>query len=188
MVKINLNTPLHIDFRHQETQAKLFNSLQQFYNLKTPFNTITVTQLCADAHVGRATFYRNHEKIDDIIYIQFLILINDFKLRVDDRQEINFQYASQLIVQLIIDNINLFNLMEWSNIEKQITELFSGTVHSILINRSAQLNHADIISNVIGSSILNFAVQITKHSDLLSVSEATKLYQILIPDLPANQT
>lgn len=44
-----------------------------------PFSTITITQICKEADIGRKTFYRSFETKEDIIDFQLDMLYSDFE-------------------------------------------------------------------------------------------------------------
>ncbi|BBM21975.1 uncharacterized protein SN13T_2011 [Lactiplantibacillus plantarum] len=68
---------MQIDQRTHLTHRKLMIALQAHFAAQMPFNKLTVKQLCHDAHVGRATFYRHHQDIADIIVVEYLITLQE---------------------------------------------------------------------------------------------------------------
>ncbi|MCG0621675.1 hypothetical protein IMAU10239_02317 [Lactiplantibacillus plantarum] len=88
MTKLIMNNQLHIDQRTHQTHRKLITTLQANFKAQKTFNELTVKQLCLDAHVGRATFYRHHQDIEDIIVIEYLIALQQLGQALNDLEPV----------------------------------------------------------------------------------------------------
>lgn len=56
---------------------------------KYPFDEISISQICQEAQVGRASFYRNFESKQDILEKHLVVLIQEWGKEFEDRAEIN---------------------------------------------------------------------------------------------------
>ncbi|PWG00016.1 TetR/AcrR family transcriptional regulator [Levilactobacillus bambusae] len=135
MVKLNLTKPLKLDHRSIQSQAKLYKALCEAFHSDLPFSRLTVKQLCQAASVSRATFYRHHQDITDIIIVQLLRVIGKFEASVDQLSHIDYQSGSRLVVDAIWHNRLLVQLIGWSQCEPQCAQIISGAVLNILLVR-----------------------------------------------------
>ncbi|EAG7127914.1 TetR/AcrR family transcriptional regulator, partial [Listeria monocytogenes] len=67
---VKVHQPLNVDLRTQKTQTKLYTVLERFYVEGRTFESISIKDLCEQARVSRATFYRHHEEIIQVIEVQ----------------------------------------------------------------------------------------------------------------------
>ncbi|MFC6176703.1 TetR/AcrR family transcriptional regulator [Companilactobacillus huachuanensis] len=54
------------DARIQKTRAKIFTALTIILKNK-PFDTVTISDICHEAHISRATFYHHYQTKEDIV-------------------------------------------------------------------------------------------------------------------------
>ncbi|BAP85764.1 transcriptional regulator [Paucilactobacillus hokkaidonensis JCM 18461] len=182
MAKIFLDPQIKIDKRKEETELKLFDALKVRYQSEAVFDEIKINDLCQNASISRATFYRHHQNIGDVIVVQFLIEIAKFKQQIDDLEQLDFTNASTVIVDMIYANIELFKMMKWGNVQAEIQSLFSGTALQILILRDYSKQTRNFISDFLGTTILSFAQQIAQAPDSIAKTEGLRLYRLLIPN------
>jgi len=80
---------------HIKNDQRAIRSSRVFYDTLAqlmqdqPFDTITVTQLVAVAQLGRATFYRNFDKIEDIFQMRCDQVVDDLIVSVIAYKEEN---------------------------------------------------------------------------------------------------
>lgn len=182
MAKIFLDPQIKIDKRKEETELKLFDALKGRYQSEAVFDEIKINDLCQSAGISRATFYRHHQNIGDVIVVQFLIEITKFKQQIDALEQLDFTNASTVIVDMIYANIELFKMMKWGNVQAEIQSLFNGTALQILILRDYSKQTRNFISDFLGTTILGFAQQIAQAPDSIEKTEGLRLYRLLIPN------
>ncbi|KRL80808.1 hypothetical protein [Secundilactobacillus paracollinoides] len=181
MARNLLDRQLKIDNRQHVTQKKLLTGLQAAYDRGTPFEQLTVSALCTQSNVSRATFYRHHQDIGDIIAIQFLIVMRTFDQQIDALSVLSFESASNVVVRLILDNRALFQLVIWSNTADRVQDILSGTALQVLMARDFTETTRTFISTFLGREILNFSLQVTEAPTPLSFDQTRRLYQLLMP-------
>jgi len=181
MPKHFLNTPVQIDARKLQTQARLLAALIEIQDSGRPFTALTVSQLCQQANVSRATFYRHHKTIQDVIAVGAFDLLFGFERTVDAKPGMNFTEGSALLVNLIHENRAFFNLVIWSQNQPLITSIFVGEVEKIMLNADNSPSNQRFISQFLGTAILNFALQVAQNP--VNESETLRLFRLLIPDL-----
>ncbi len=76
--RIKVHQPLNIDLRAQKTQTKFYTVIENYYLTGRSFESISIKELCAKADVSRATFYRHHEEIIQIVEVQLLRNMQQF--------------------------------------------------------------------------------------------------------------
>lgn len=172
---------MKIDKRKQRSEAKLFQALAQEYRQGTPFAQIEVSQLCQLAGVSRATFYRHHETIEDVLIVEFLILITEFEQRIDQLEQVDFTSGSAVLIGLVYDRLELLRMVKWSNTYDQVTSLITGAVQTILRLRDYNEVERPFISNFVGTAVLNFALQIAQAVEPMPQVDALKLFRLLMP-------
>ncbi|AMV61969.1 hypothetical protein ADU72_0202 [Pediococcus damnosus] len=181
MAKIFLDAQFKIDKRKQQTEAKLIQALKQKWQDGTQFNQIDIKDLCESANVSRATFYRHHEGIEDVVFVQFLIAISEFEQKIDVLNRVNFENGSITIVDMIYANLDLFKMVKWSHMQIKVQALFSGTALKILISRDYSKEAKHFISDYLGTAILNFAQRVADAKEPITKAEALRLYRLLLP-------
>ncbi|KRM72977.1 TetR/AcrR family transcriptional regulator [Lacticaseibacillus brantae] len=182
MAKAFLTQPLEIDQRKIRTEAKLLAALVSLRQQAKAFKEITVQDLCQQAHVSRATFYRHHDNIADVIIVAVLTAINEFQLQVDQIPTINFEIGSSLLIEALYQHLNLFALIPWSQTHAQVENLFGGAAQQILRLREKSQVTQRFVSQFIGRTILDFNIQIATSSQLPDQTEALALFRLLIPN------
>jgi len=181
MAKAFLTQPLNIDRRKRQSEAKLFQALIRDEQTQTAFGQITVQQLCHEAHVSRATFYRHHDSISDVIMVECFAVVYELQQSIDEHHQIDFAIGSQLLIDVLYQHLDLFRLVTWSHTVTQVEALFSGIVQQVLRLQDEQLPMQRFISRFLGTAILNFSVQVATGSETLPKSEALSLFRLLMP-------
>ncbi|WP_246438655.1 TetR/AcrR family transcriptional regulator [Listeria portnoyi] len=72
-----------MDLRVQKTQTKLYSAVAALFYQNGTSDSITVQELCTQTGVSRATFYRHHEKMVQIIELQVLRKMQEFSIAFD---------------------------------------------------------------------------------------------------------
>ncbi|WP_461212796.1 hypothetical protein [Lacticaseibacillus sp. GG6-2] len=179
MAKAFLNEPFHIDQRKHRSHVRLYTALVKQYQAGSDFADIEVKALCERAGVSRATFYRHHQQLADVIVVQMLIVIADFERQVDALTQVDFTTTSAIVVAEIQANLELMRLVTWSASEARIQDLFSGTTQKILILRDYPPAHRRFVADFLGGAVLNFARLLA--TTPVSDTEALMLYRELFP-------
>ncbi len=135
MTKEFISTPVNIDPRKRRTQAKLLQALTQLQEDDAVFDQLEVKAVCAQAGVSRATFYRNHIDLRDIIIVQFILMMETFERQIDALAQVNYATASAVVIDLMQANRDVIRLVEWSGTQQRVTAIIGGTVQRILILR-----------------------------------------------------
>jgi len=162
--------------------AKLLNALSFEYKKGMDFDKLEIKQFCQDAGVSRATFYRHHQDLTDVVVVQFLIVIAEFKKQIDATEKIDFDNASEIVINTIYDNLELIKILQWSNLQPKIQPLFSGMTRQILMLREYNKIKQEFVSEFLANAILDFAQQIALAQEPIDRSEALELYRLLIPN------
>ncbi|MYV04867.1 MULTISPECIES: TetR/AcrR family transcriptional regulator [Furfurilactobacillus] len=181
MTKLLLANSMMIDQREVRTQQKLYGGIQHLYALKRPFDKITISELCRIAKVGRATFYRHHQNIADVITIQLLIVITEVTNRIDTRSSIDWRTASQLISRVILENCGFFQLLRWTGLREQMVPIVGGVTQRVLIIRERRPTQMKLLCYGIGDALLGFAMQVACIEPSLPLADVVDLYRKLIP-------
>lgn len=181
MSRAFLSMPFKIDQRKQRSQTKLYQALVRAYQSGAAFDQIEIKAFCHSAGVSRATFYRHHQNLTDIIVVQFLILIADFKQQIDALAQVDFTSGSAVVVKLLTSNLTLMKLVWWSHSQAQIQALFCGTAQQVLSLRDVAQDHQQFVANFVGGAVFNFGQQLAQAQPALSLAEAQALYRLLMP-------
>lgn len=109
------------------------------------FDSITITELVNEADVGRATFYRLFDNLEDVLHYKCDSSFIDLRHYIINSREnenlrhatsstkllkplLNFWYIDSLIIEIIIE-VNRLDIL-LSNIEKMFTLMFENMDHS----------------------------------------------------------
>ncbi len=98
---------MQIDQRTHQTHRKLMTALQAHFTAQMPFNKLTVKQLCHDAHVGRATFYRHHQDIADIIVVEYLITLQELGHALNNLENPTYATIAGAIITTMRTHLDL---------------------------------------------------------------------------------
>lgn len=86
------------DLRSKKSKEWIYEALCQLIETK-PYFQITITELIKRAGVGRSTFYRNYDIIDDVLIEKLDSIFEDFYKHIFDNQFIQqFELSSQLFI------------------------------------------------------------------------------------------
>ncbi|WPC17747.1 hypothetical protein N6G94_01615 [Pediococcus inopinatus] len=182
MAKMFLDAQFKIDKRKQQTESKLIQTLKQKWQEGIDFDQIEIKALCESAGVSRATFYRHHQGIEDVVMVQFLMAISEFEQKIDALNRVNFENGSITVIDVIYANLDLIKMVKWSHMQDKIQDLFGGTALKILISRDYSKEAKNFISEYLGTAIFNFAQQIADAKEPMQKAEALKLYRLLLPN------
>ncbi|WP_054663700.1 hypothetical protein [Lacticaseibacillus camelliae] len=184
MPKIQLASGMHIDARSANSQVKMLTALQRLHAEGIAFESLKIGKFCQYAGVSRATFYRHHQDLQDILAVELLKQIGAFEHRVDQRTIMDFQNGSALIVSALLDARRLWQLIVWAHAEDRARSLMIGAVQRVLITRDYPSADRTFISEWLGTALLTFALQTAQVEPAMPPAKALSLYRTLIPDLP----
>ncbi|MBC1501259.1 helix-turn-helix transcriptional regulator [Listeria weihenstephanensis] len=157
--RLQVSQPLNIDLRVQKTQTKLYGVLAGFFHDGRAFESITVQDLCAEAGVSRATFYRHHEWISQIIEVQILRKLREFSVRFDQEKLLR-ENVVRLVVEMVQNNRELFQIIEWSRMESGFVEIISGEFLRIGLLLGAEFTHEQFARNYLARMILELGLEV----------------------------
>lgn len=183
MTKLILNNQLHIDRRTHNTQCKLIAALQATLDTHQPFERLTVKQLCLDAHVGRATFYRHHQDIEDIITIEYLIALQQLGQALNTLPTPSYAAISGAIVTTINEHPKLPQLATWAHCQDRVIPLEVGFAQNLLTNLAIYPKQRHFMADYLGNCLHQFALQVSTTQPALSKTETYRLFIQLIPNL-----
>ncbi|MFD1440413.1 MULTISPECIES: hypothetical protein [Lacticaseibacillus] len=184
MAKIQLAGGMQIDARSRHSQVKMLSALQRLHDQGVPFSSLKVGEFCRLAGVSRATFYRHHQDLKDILAVELLKQIGAFEHRVDQSTIKDFQSGSALIVSALLEARPLWQLIIWASAADRAQDLMIGAVQRVLITRDYPAQDRTFISGWLGAALLRFALQTATTEPALPQPKALSLYRMLIPDLP----
>lgn len=183
MAKIQLAGGLHIDARSRQSQVKMYTALVRLMNAGAAFDALKIGAFCREAGVARATFYRHHQDLQDVLAVELLRQINAFEHRVDRSAIRDYQSGSQLIVNALLKARELFHLLSWAHADARALPLIVGAVQRVLILRDYPETDRSFISQWLGAALLAFGHQLAA-APTMPAKQALHLYRLLIPDLP----
>lgn len=151
------------DIRSQRSKEWIYQGLCKLIE-KKPYKTITVTELITVAGVGRSTFYRNYDLIDDVIIERLDKEFSHFyKYIFESNELVKFHLSPQLftpvfsywqedsqILELVIkaDRLNLLN-----SIFMRYIDIIINKYGIFQMNRD-ELEYATVIISGIVQSVL----------------------------------
>jgi len=183
MTKIIIANNLHIDHRTHQTQLKLMTALAAAFQAGQPFTTITVKQLCLDAHVGRATFYRHHQDIEDLITVEYLIALRRLSNDLNDLPAATYATIAGATINIMQQYSLLPMLVTWANCPDRVIPLEVGLVQQVLTSLDVQHGHSRFIATYLGHALHQFADQLAGQQPSLSHLAAFRLFIQLIPNV-----
>ncbi|MGV0168182.1 TetR/AcrR family transcriptional regulator [Furfurilactobacillus sp. WILCCON 0119] len=163
-----------------KTHAAVMTTLTAAYQAGRPFNTVTVTEIVANAGVSRATFYRRYQNLGDVLIVALMAVLHQFEQRVDARASIDFEQGTTIITALIREHGQLIRLLQWANQREAAEQLLTGEVLNVLTLRDHQAAHRQLIGACMGATLWAFASQIAALSPTPSLDEVRTLYQLLV--------
>lgn len=183
MTKIQINNEITIDHRTHQTHIKLYKALCDSFLNHEEFKTITVKQLCQDSKVGRATFYRHHNNIMDIISVEYLIVIRELGDRLNSLSNANYMAIADATVRTILKHPLLPQLVSWANCRDQIISLEVGMVRQVLMNFQIKQRDLNFISTYTGNCIHQISLQLVSMQPFPHQDYALELFSKLIPNI-----
>ncbi|AXY26437.1 hypothetical protein CL176_10775 [Suicoccus acidiformans] len=108
------------NMKAQQSQEAILNALLYLMEIdEYPF--ITISQIASHANVSRVTFYRNFESKEAVLKLKIQKIIHDY-ISIHGRLEhLNFNNISELLFNIIIENIVFFKLL----VENKLLYLFT---------------------------------------------------------------
>lgn len=166
---VKVHQPLNVDLRTQKTQTKLYTILERFYVEDRTFESISIKDLCEQARVSRATFYRHHEEIIQVIEVQILRTMQYFSLEKENIQ--------RLILRTIQKNPLLFQVIFWSRAENIFIDVVSGEILRISLLKEVSFSDSHFIPNCFARMILSLAVEIQQSNKDYTNGQLVELIQ-----------
>lgn len=133
------------DKRSQESSAMIYNALAELMQEKE-YGKIKINELCERAKLGRVTFYRHYDTIDDVLKKKFddmLLLFQEYYVEYKKQFPENpglflpllrFFYLHPAIIRLIFQSKQLYVLKEsMYDFFKAFDEKYSGSSTEYLI-------------------------------------------------------
>ncbi|MBC2329014.1 TetR/AcrR family transcriptional regulator [Listeria swaminathanii] len=173
---IKVHQPLNVDLRAQKTQTKLYTVIERFYKEGQTFESITVKDLCEQAQVSRATFYRHHEEIIQVVEVQLLRTMQYFSLKFD-QTFLTKQNIQQLIIATIQENQLLFQVIFWSRAENIFLDVVSGEILRIALLKEVSFSDNKFIPNYLARMILSLAAEVHQAKKEYTNSQLIDLVQ-----------
>lgn len=181
MEKVFLNEPVKINRRKQRTEEKLYNALLAAYQDQDDFNRIEIKAFCERAGVSRATFYRLHPNLADVLLAQFVRLISRLAQQINALNQVDFESWSTVAVSEIEDHLVLFKLVKWAGVQESVEALLSETILKGMAENGCSTANQQFVSQFIGSSLLQFARQVAENPTPLTRCQTLALYRRLMP-------
>lgn len=178
-----MNNQLHIDQRTHQTHRKLITALQANFKAQKSFNELTVKQLCLDAHVGRATFYRHHQDIEDIIVIEYLIALQQLGHALNDLTTTSYATIAGAIVTTIRAHLGLPLLVSWVQCRERVIPLEVGFAQQLLTSLAIHPKQRHFMATYLGNCLHQLAWQLANTQTTLSKIETYRLFIQLIPNV-----
>lgn len=183
MTKIIIDNNLHIDHRTHQTQIKLMIALTAAFKSGKAFKTLTVKQLCLDAHVGRASFYRHHQDIEDLITVESLIALRHLSDDLNDLPNATYATIAGATITTMQQYPLLPALVTWANCRDRVIPLEVGLVQQVLTSLDVQHGHPRFIATYLGHALHQFADQLASQQPSLTHLAAFRLFIQLIPNV-----
>lgn len=158
--RIKVHQPLNIDLRAQKTQTKFYTVIENYYLTRRSFESISIKELCAKADVSRATFYRHHEEIIQIVEVQLLRNMQQFSKKLD-QITLSCQNIQQLIISLLQEKQQLFQIIAWSKAESIFLDVIAGEILRICLLKEITFSDNHFVPNYLARMILNLGLEIS---------------------------
>ncbi|EAE8346630.1 TetR/AcrR family transcriptional regulator [Listeria monocytogenes] len=156
---VKVHQPLNVDLRAQKTQTKLYTVIERFYTKDRTFESISIKELCEQAQISRATFYRHHEEIIQVIEVQILRTMQYFSLEFD-QIILTKENIQRLIIRTIQKNSLLFQVIFWSRAENIFLDVVSGEILRIGLLKEFSFSDNKFIPNCLARMILSLGAEI----------------------------
>ncbi|EDN9530784.1 TetR/AcrR family transcriptional regulator [Listeria monocytogenes] len=173
---VKVHQPLNVDLRTQKTQTKLYTVLERFYVEGRRFESISIKDLCEQARVSRATFYRHHEEIIQVIEVQILRTVQYFSLEFD-QIILTKENIQRLILRTIQKNPLLFQAIFWSRAENIFVDVVSGEILRISLLKEVSFSDSHFIPNYFARMILSLATEIQQSNKDYTNGQLVELIQ-----------
>ncbi|MCV80337.1 TetR/AcrR family transcriptional regulator [Listeria monocytogenes] len=173
---VKVHQPLNVDLRTQKTQTKLYTVLERFYVEDRTFESISIKDLCEQARISRATFYRHHEEIIQVIEVQILRTMQYFSLEFD-QIILTKENIQRLILRTIQKNPLLFQVIFWSRAENIFIDVVSGEILRISLLKEVSFSDSHFIPNCFARMILSLAAEIQQSNKDYTNGQLVELIQ-----------
>lgn len=126
-------TQAHEDARIKKTKEKLFSKFSEILSTK-PFEEITVNEICAEAGVRRATFYKHFTDKYDFLAMHISTLIEQFENEKRSATAVMYdaEYHISFVRELmhyLADNEDAVNLIINSNMGSTLINIIVKEIH-----------------------------------------------------------
>ncbi|MBF2356675.1 TetR/AcrR family transcriptional regulator [Listeria welshimeri] len=173
---VKVHQPLNVDLRPQKTQTKLYTVVEKFYLEGKSFESMTIKDLCEKAQISRATFYRHHEEIIQVIEVQLLRTMQHFSLEFD-QTILTKESVQRLIIRTIQNNPLLFEVIFWSHAENIFLDVVSGEILRIGLLKEISFSDTKFIPNCLARMILSLAAEIHQSGKKFTNDQLVELIQ-----------
>lgn len=182
MKKVQIDNYIKIDKRTHNTHIKLLKALTNEFSNGTNFDNLNVQKLCKSAKISRATFYRHHQDMTDILTVEYLILIQNITEEINNLSSVSYSSISNIIVTNILKKPTLPELVEWAHCRDRIIPLINGIIQRVMISIE-NISNLHFISEFIGNDLYQFSLQIAKEKTLPNRQDTLNLFLKIIPNL-----
>lgn len=183
MSTLHLEPAVRIDRRTHHTQLKLQAALSQLQAAGQPFATLTVSQLCAVAGVGRATFYRHHQDIADVLTVAYLMALQTARTQLNALPNVTYVALAQTAVTSMLAHPELPQLVTWAGAEDRIIPVLTGLVQQVLTALAAVPQRRRFVATYLGTSLYQFSRQLAAERPALDRRQAFQLFVQLVPNV-----
>ncbi|GFZ27377.1 TetR/AcrR family transcriptional regulator [Lactobacillus corticis] len=181
-----------LDLRVQKTYKALTESCLKLLG-KKPFESITVNEICEEAMVRRATFYKHFAdkyELFEFITHEFQRNFADMakKMNTSDREEGYFLNSIVLVLNFLDQNKTLYRLYATGNLPASLmTSLEEACLQELDIYIRNLINNGvispippDVLKYMLSGAILNAAKWWYYHRNTVTKEEMTTQMQIFI--------
>lgn len=183
MSKLSINSDLHIDHRTHQTHVKLMTALLAVFTAHQPAQALTVSQLCREARVSRATFYRHHQDIGDIVTVAYLITLRELSDQLSALPTVTYGNLTNAIVHTMVAHPQLPQLAAWLHVEPRVISLESGLVQRVLADLEVNDQQPQFTATYLGNCLHQFNWQLSQMRPQLTLIETARLFNRLIPNV-----
>ena len=161
------------DKRSKESSGWIFDALERLMEKKR-FENISITDVCKEAKIGRVTFYRHYDTLEDVLrkksdelFEEFIPYCKDYNQRKTSGSGLlvpflRYWYVNPKIIQLIIQADKTYILTDSINRLISISKLLPLKEHNI------DLEEDSYFSAVVNSVILCILIEWIKKGQNLA--------------------
>lgn len=171
----------HVDQRLQHTQDQLYAALLANFEAGTPFDAVSVTQLCRQAHVARQTFYRHYGSVGEIVEVMSVRRLYQFLEQLTKLTDIKTEGQRRAVAALVANKQTL-QLIFWSRTTETVVQYLTGEILRVLSEQENEAPHQPMLAEMYARNLLNFGQLMLKFPQL-SFGELQPLFQKTVPSL-----